>query len=254
MKSRETEGDDVIPASIRTNNPGAMYPGPSAKKFGSTGFEVLNDGKGNKIAVFPDKVAGAAAQFDLLRQSYTGKTLRAAITRWSGGNDVETYLGVIARDTGLSADDPLTPAMLADASKAIPIAKAMAWQEAGKVYPLSDAAWSAAFKLSLGPASVAPAAKEVAASSRKWSLLQWIQATLGLGGASTAVPLISPDLGQSVGMIKTLSEVIKANGIYALGGAIVVLMILIEVIKHLTVQDAAEGRYTPSGTTKEPTP
>lgn len=244
----------MIPASIRTNNPGAMYPGPSAKKFGSTGFEVLNDGKGNKIAVFPDKVAGAAAQFDLLRQSYTGKTLRAAITRWSGGNDVETYLGVIARDTGLSADDPLTPAMLADASKAIPIAKAMAWQEAGKVYPLSDAEWSAAFKLSLGPASVAPAAKEVAASSRKWSLLQWIQATLGLGGASTAVPLISPDLGQSVGMIKTLSEVIKANGIYALGGAIVVLMILIEVIKHLTVQDAAEGRYTPSGTTKEPTP
>lgn len=241
----------MIPASIRTNNPGAMYPGPSAKKFGSTGFEVLNDGKGNKIAVFPDKVAGAAAQFDLLRQSYTGKTLRAAITRWSGGNDVETYLGVIARDTGLSADDPLTPAMLADASKAIPIAKAMAWQEAGKVYPLSDAEWSAAFKLSLGPASIAPAAKEVAASSRKWKLLQWIQAALGLGGATTAVPLISPDIGQSVGLVKTLAEVIKANGVYALGGAIIVLMLLIEAIKHLTVQDASEGRYTPSGTAKE---
>lgn len=238
----------MIPASIRTNNPGAMYPGPSAKKFGSTGTETI--GGGHLIAVFPDKVAGAAAQFDLLRRSYTGKTLRAAITTWSGGNDVDTYLKVIERDTGIGADAALTVDMLADAAKAVPIAKAMAWQEAGKEYPMTDAEWSAAFKLSLG-ASPLPAPTVTASTSRKWSLLQWIQTTLGLGGASTAVPLISPDLGQSVGMIKTLSDVIKANGIYAIGGAIVVLMVLIEVIKHLTVQDAAEGRYTPSGSAKE---
>lgn len=241
----------MIPASIRTNNPGAMYPGPSAKKFGSTGTETI--GGGHLIAVFPDKVSGAAAQFDLLRRSYTGKTLRGAITTWSGGNDVETYLNVIARDTGLDADAALTVDMLADPTKAIPIAKAMAWQEAGKDYPMNDAEWSAAFKLSLGPASITPVKKEVAATSRKWSLLQWIQGALGLGGATTAIPLVSPDLGQSVGMVKTLADVIKANGIYALGGAIIVLMILIEVIKHLTIQDAAEGRYTPSGS-KETTP
>lgn len=54
----------MIPASIRNNNPGAMYPGPSAKKFGSKRFETLKSHDGtHKIACFDDPVHGAAAQF-----------------------------------------------------------------------------------------------------------------------------------------------------------------------------------------------
>ena len=36
----------MIPASIRNNNPGAMYPGKSAKKFGSSTFETLKSKDG----------------------------------------------------------------------------------------------------------------------------------------------------------------------------------------------------------------
>ena len=62
------------PASIRYNNPGAQYPGPSARRFGSVGTEII--GGGHKIAVFDDPVKGAAAQFDLLNRGYAGMTLR----------------------------------------------------------------------------------------------------------------------------------------------------------------------------------
>lgn len=131
------------PASIRFNNPGAMYPGPSAEKFGATGTQII--GGGHKIAVFPDAISGAAAQFDLLNSRYANKTLGAAISEWSGGNSVNRYLDVIGRDTGLTPDTQLTPEMLKDPTIAIPLAKAMATQEAGKAYPLSDDQWNRAF-------------------------------------------------------------------------------------------------------------
>ncbi len=131
------------PASIRFNNPGAMYPGPSSQKFGAT--ETRTIGGGHKIAVFPDAESGAAAQFDLLDRGYTGKSLKDAITKWSGGNDVPTYLGVIKRETGLNADTVLTKEMLRDPKVAIPLVRAMAKQEAGRDYPLTETQWLAAF-------------------------------------------------------------------------------------------------------------
>lgn len=130
------------PASVRYNNPGAMYPGPSSKKYGAVETKVI--GGGHKIAVFPDAVSGAAAQFDLLSDKYTGRTLEDAISKWSGGNSVGTYLKVIERETGLTPDTTLTKEMVADPRIAIPIAKAMAVQEAGKAYPMDDAQWAAA--------------------------------------------------------------------------------------------------------------
>lgn len=139
------------PASIRYNNPGAMYPGPSSKKYGAVGTEII--GGGHKIAVFPDAISGAAAQFDLLSEKYTGRTLQSAISRWSGGNSVGTYLKVIERETGLSADTVLTREMVADPKIAIPIAKAMAVQEAGKTYPMSDANWADAHRRFSGDAA-----------------------------------------------------------------------------------------------------
>lgn len=139
--------DPKAPASIRYNNPGAMYPGPSSEKFGSVATETI--GGGHKIAVFPDAVSGAAAQFDLLATRYTGKTLADAIKKWSGGNDVSTYLGVIQRETGLKPSDVLTPEMMRNPEIAISIAKAMAVQEAGKPFPLSDDQWMQAHTLAL---------------------------------------------------------------------------------------------------------
>ncbi len=57
----------MIPATIRNNNPGGMYPGKSSKKFGSTSYETLRSKDGvHKIATFPTKLHGAAAMFDLL--------------------------------------------------------------------------------------------------------------------------------------------------------------------------------------------
>lgn len=134
-----------VPASIRYNNPGAQYPGQSARKFGTTGTKII--GGGHKIAVFPSAVHGAAAQFDLLDRRYTGRTLASAISEWSGGNSVATYLKVLERETGVKSTDRITKEMLRDPKIGVAIAKAMAVQEAGKAYPMSDEAWFKAHKL-----------------------------------------------------------------------------------------------------------
>lgn len=133
------------PAAVRYNNPGAMWPGPSSAKFGAVDSVTLNDGQGNKIAVFPDAVSGAAAHFDLLSRSYTGKTLASAITTWSGNNSSAAYAEKVARETGLSPSTVLTKEMMRDPAIAVPLAKAMSSHEAGKgSYPLSDEQWTAA--------------------------------------------------------------------------------------------------------------
>jgi len=130
------------PASIRSNNPGAMYAGSSSKKFGATREDTI--GGGHKIAVFPDAESGAAAQFDLLDRGYTGMTVASAIKKWSGGNHVESYLSVIEKSTGLTSDTKLTKEMLRDPEIAIPLAKAMARHEAGKDFPLDEDGWNTA--------------------------------------------------------------------------------------------------------------
>ena len=113
----------MIPASIRNNNPGAMYPGPSAKRFGSTSYETLKSKDGiHKIATFPTSEHGAAAQFDLLCRNYSGKTLQDAITTWCGGYYAGTYVKVLKDRAGIDADTVLTKAMLADHDIAIPLA------------------------------------------------------------------------------------------------------------------------------------
>lgn len=143
--------------SVRFNNPGAMYPGPSSQKFGAIGTEVI--GGGHKIAVFPDAVSGAAAQFDLLASAkYKGKRLEEVVRPWSGNNNVGTYLEVIRRETGLDRNVVLTEEMLRNPAIAIPLAKAMAVQEAGKPYPLSDAGWQRAHQMAFGGKDYKPPA------------------------------------------------------------------------------------------------
>jgi len=69
------------PASIRYNNPGAMWGGTRiSKKWGETGNVGL--GRGNHAAIFPDKLHG---EFDLWKSNYCGLSLTGAVTKWSGG-------------------------------------------------------------------------------------------------------------------------------------------------------------------------
>jgi hypothetical protein len=147
----------MIPASIRNNNPGAMYPGKSAKKFGSTSYETLRSKDGvHKIATFPTSTHGAAAQFDLLARAYTGMTLEKAITKWCGGFYAPTYIKVLKDRADVTAETVLTKAMLADHEIAIPLAKAMAWQEAGCDFPLKDEDWLEAHQMAMGVEVAAP--------------------------------------------------------------------------------------------------
>jgi hypothetical protein len=142
-------GNTRVPASIRTNNPGAMWPGQSSAQFGSTTHQNVSGG--NKIAVFDDPVNGAAAHFDLLSKHYAGMPLAAAIAKWSNasGNDLHGYIYQVAKDTGLAADQMLTQDLLRS-PYGIAIAKSMAKYEAGRAYPMSDDQWQQAQSRAFG--------------------------------------------------------------------------------------------------------
>lgn len=148
----------ITPASIRNNNPGAMYPGKSAKKFGATSHEVLRSKDGvHKIATFPTPVHGAAAQFDLLAASYCGMPIEKAITKWCGAFYVGTYLKVLEEKAGVKRTDTLTKDMLRRPEVGIPLARAMAWQEAGRDFPLDDEGWQDAHAMAFAGDAKAPA-------------------------------------------------------------------------------------------------
>ena len=197
------------PASIRYFNPGAMYPGPSARKFGAVGTEII--GGGHKIAVFPDPESGAAAQFDLLDRSYTGMTLRDAIRKWSGGNSSDTYAAFVSRATGLSPDTVLTREMIRDPMIAVPLAKAMARVEAGRDYPIGDDAWMRAHARAFGgvapmtTASVASAPSQAAPSATPGDSSTLMRAVLG-APAEKRKQIVEDWLYESLGIPKPQRE------------------------------------------------
>lgn len=144
----------MTPASIRNNNPGAMYPGPSARKFGGDKFETLRSKDGtHKIATFPTPTHGAAALFHLLSTGYVNMTIEKAIAKWCGGYYVSAYLKVLEQKSGVKPTDVLTLAMVRDHTIAVPIARAMAWQEAGRDFPLSEQEWVEAHAMAFGDAT-----------------------------------------------------------------------------------------------------
>lgn len=137
------------PASIRSNNPGAMWPGPSSARFGATQYERLKDG--NLIAHFDNPVNGAAAQFDLLGSGkYINRPIGDIIDEWSGHTggkaNVSAYASHVANSIGVSPYDRLTSGIL-QSPQGILFAKAMARMEAGQEYPLSDDDWRQAQNL-----------------------------------------------------------------------------------------------------------
>lgn len=134
-------------ASIRYKNPGAMWGGKVAQKWGATSTVALNDGlgQGNNIADFPDFISGAAAQFYLWNTGYVNMTLEAAITKWSGGNSSSSYMQFLESKTGLKSSSQITSSVLSG-SVGLALMKAQAQWEAGQVYPMNDADWATAQK------------------------------------------------------------------------------------------------------------
>jgi hypothetical protein len=128
-------------ASVRNNNPGAQWPGPTAQQFGASSSQTI--GGGNQIAKFDDPVKGAAAQLALLDKKYSGMPINAAISKWSGGNSSPQYAAYIAKNTGLTPDTPITPQLLRS-PEGLKLAKSMADWEAGGKYPMSDQQWTSA--------------------------------------------------------------------------------------------------------------
>lgn len=174
------------PASIRFKNPGAMWgrtgKRPSADKtvptnapiplkWGSKDTVYLSDGmgQGNNIAVFDTWVQGIAAQLDLWRTSknYKNKTFHDAISTWSGGNNVPSYIAyVIQRVPGITPQTVLNDAFW-QGPMGIPFLKAQSGHEAGKKIPAPDADWEEARRLVFGKPSVAPAKAPDAVSTPK---------------------------------------------------------------------------------------
>lgn len=157
------------PAAIRFKNPGAMWPGPVATKWGSQRWTYLSDGTGqgggghgNKIAIFDTWVQGICAQLDLWRSSpkYKNKRFADAIYIWSGGNNVPSYiLYVKQRVSGITENTVMNDAFWRG-PMAIPFLKAQAAHEAGKPIPAPVEDYVAAQKKVMGSAS--PATKTAA--------------------------------------------------------------------------------------------
>jgi hypothetical protein len=188
----------ITPASIRNHNPGAMEPGPSSRKFGSTGYETLRwkgpDGKPktNRIATFATPQHGAAAQFDLLHRRYTGKPLSQAVATWCGGYWAGEYAAKVEAACGLSGDDVLTHDIVADPDRAIPIAQAMARMEAGCDFPMDADGWRAAHGMAFGdglapapsPTNDVPFRKPEAATRDRNTALARVGAAVTTAGAA----------------------------------------------------------------------
>lgn len=180
----------MIPAPIRTKNPGAMwghigrkpdafYPLPEGPhgcetnapiplKWGSTRTIYLSDGLGqdNNAAIFDTWVQGICAQIELWRTKYRNQTFANAIAVWSGGNNVEDYIAfVLKRVPGMTRDTVMDDEFWRG-PMATDFLKAQAWHEAGQPCPAPDEDFVEARRRALAaPRPVKPKTHVAAAST-----------------------------------------------------------------------------------------
>lgn len=92
---------------------------------------------------------------------------------------------------------------------------------------------------------------EVKAGSTKFNLMTLAQrAILGIGTPGLGLTMAPPDLTTSIGAIGSAAKIWKDYGPIGLLIGFILIMYFLEVLKAKTVEDAASGRYTPSGETK----
>ena len=129
-------------ATVRSNNPGGMYPGSAANMFATTGTSTI--GGGHKIANFSTPFHGAAANFQNLTspKHYVGKTIAQAMRTWSGGSRAVPGPG----GKNYDPNTIITKEMVRDPNFAIPFMKAVASGEAPGKYPMDDAQWAQAHR------------------------------------------------------------------------------------------------------------
>lgn len=137
---------DIKKANQRYNNPGAMYPGSIAKKYGSLSFGyLLSDNGKHKIAFFPTPEAGAAANIQNMKNNYSDLSVGAAIRKWRGvDKDGNPNPGSDFVPDGFKSSDSMDE-IVYDKERMIDFMKKMAKHE-GSNY-LSDAQWNKAYDL-----------------------------------------------------------------------------------------------------------
>lgn len=220
------------PASIRYRNPGAMWGSEHATKWGAlpNATVKLNDGtgQGNTIAVFPTYVDGIAAQVALWRTArYRNKPFKEAIIPWSGGNNVPSYIKLVAKAVpGFTGDTIINDEFLRG-PHGIEFLKAQARHEAGKVYPASDAEFIAGRDKAFAKsklASLIPNKGQVIAGARTVGGVVVGGGTLAVQATTSvtetpgvtvesAKPIIDKT-GEVVGQIKTVVEWVP-DGVFA---------------------------------------
>jgi hypothetical protein len=146
------------PAAIRHKNPGAMWPGRIATKWGSKKWVYLNDGTGqgggghgNKIATFENWNDGICAQLDLWRNSvnYKNQRFADAIAVWCGHNHVGEYIAHVKRlIPGMNENTIMNDAFWRGPN-GLRFLQVQAAHEAGKTMPVPQDVWVAAQKRAL---------------------------------------------------------------------------------------------------------
>lgn len=230
------------PVSIRTKNPGAMWPGSVSRKFGSTEHEDLRDG--NKAAIFPTFTQGAAAQFYLWAHSYSGLTLQSAIYKWSGHNSSSAYADFLSKHIpGLSMGDVITNEFLAG-PKGLAFMKAQSQWEAGRPYPMSDDQWARAQVLAFGTGQEAtpqPVADNLDEPDEGVTLSA--DAVKPLTQSKTMWGGIGAWLTSLIGMVSGFFD--KLNNPYTFS-AFIILIIVVSVCVYLVIK----GRIDINNTVK----
>lgn len=244
-------------ASIRSNNPGAMWPGASSRRHGAVQQQMLADGlgQGNRIAIFPDAISGAAALFDLWYRAYTDRKLKDAIKKWSGGNHLQSYLDVFIERANIPPGMIITKDMIKHPEFAVRFAKAMAWHEAGEEFPLTDEQWRMAHSeaFNLPPPVVLPSRQEAKTAlqtgSQKYAVAGWFKSVLlffGVG-APTTWQGVKANIDNTNDIVTTASAYMQSFGLVAFAGVCIVAAIAFNWLQNRQIEDVQAGRSTPSG-------